>query len=39
VRALAVDPDGLGTLLPRFIAPTKLPPCFGDVANAVSDYE
>jgi hypothetical protein len=36
VRAMAVDPDGLGTLLPRYVAPTRLPPPFADAARAVS---
>lgn len=35
VRALAVDPDGLGTLLPRYLAPTRLPPPFGAAAQEV----
>ncbi|KAI8465651.1 MAG: hypothetical protein J3K34DRAFT_487137 [Monoraphidium minutum] len=34
VRAVAVDPDGLGALLPRYVAPTRLPPCFGDAARS-----
>lgn len=35
VRATAVDPDGLGTLLPRYLAPTRLPPAFAEAARAV----
>ncbi|GBF93799.1 hypothetical protein Rsub_06131 [Raphidocelis subcapitata] len=38
VRAMAVDPDGLGTLLPRFVAPMQLPPQF-EAAGAAPPAE
>jgi hypothetical protein len=35
VRAIAVDPDGLGTLLPRFLTATRLPPALAAKASSV----
>ncbi len=28
IKAMAVDPEGVGTLLTRYVAPTQLPPGF-----------
>lgn len=39
VRALAVDPDGMATLLPRYVAPTPLPPHLAAAAAATTQQD
>jgi len=35
VKAMAVDPEGVATLLPRYLAPTPLPPALAQAAEQV----
>lgn len=35
VKAMAVDPEGVATLLPRYLAPTPLPPPLAQAAVQV----
>lgn len=35
IKAMAVDPEGVATLLPRYLAPTPLPPALAAAAEQV----